>query len=138
MRPEVYERIVEEPFNVPDLADVWSKILELHREMGFQIPLTDKDKGTILSDNEMIAEFQWIYGQYKKYIGTKRTGLLSCKYNLDEMLLNIKDLMEKSSETPVDRPTIIYQSMRNQWLIDTWNHIAWLKEQITESEESDD
>lgn len=137
MRPEVYERIVEEPFNVPDLAIVWSKILELHREMGFDLPLKDKDKGTPLSDNEMISEFQWIYGQYKKYIGTKKTGLLSYKYDLDSMLANLSDLMEKSSETPADRPTIIYQSLRNQWLMDTWNHIAWLKEQ-KEVEENDE
>ena len=134
MDPKEYKQLVEEPFHVPDLAVLWQDILQLHKEMGFAVPLTDKEKGTPLSDNEMIAEFQWIYGQYKKYIGTKKSQLLNMRDDLPKMLLNIQSLMEKSSDTPVDRPTLIYQSFRNKWLIDTWNHIAWIIEQKEEED----
>lgn len=132
MDAKEYKQLVEEPFNVPDLAMLWSEILNTYKEMGFAIPLTDKEKGTPLSDNEMIAEFQWIYGQYRKYIGTKRTQLLSMKDDLNKMLVNIKQLIEKDSETPADRPTLVYQCFRNQWLLNTWNHIAWIIEQKEE------
>lgn len=135
MEAEEYRKFVEEPFNVPDLAMLWPDILNIHKEMGFAIPLTDKEKGTPLSDNEMISEFQWIYGQYRKYIGTKRAQLLSMSNDLERMLLNIEQLIEKDSDTPTDRPTLVYQSFRNQWLVNTWNHIAWMIEQQKEDED---
>lgn len=135
MNAEEYKQLVEEPFNVPDLAMLWPEILNTYKEMGFAVPLTDKEKGTPLSDNEMIAEFQWIYGQYRKYIGTKRTQLLGMRDDLNKMLLNIKQLIEKDSETPSDRPMLIYQCFRNQWLLNTWNHIAWIIEQQKEEDD---
>lgn len=135
MDTKEYTQLVEEPFNVPDLAMLWSQILDLYKEMGFAIPLTDKEKGTPLSDNEMIAEFQWIYGQYRKYVGTKRAQLLSMKDDLQKMLLNIERLLEKDSDTPSDRPTLVYQCFRNQWLLNTWNHIAWIIEQKKEDDD---
>lgn len=136
MNAEEYKQLVEEPFNVPDLAMLWPEILNTYKEMGFAVPLTDMEKGTPLSDNEMIREFQWIYGQYRKYIGTKRTQLLSMRDDLDKMLMNIKQLIEKDSETPDERPKLIYQCFRNQWLLNTWNHIAWMIEQ--QKEENDE
>lgn len=136
MNVEEYKQLVEEPFNVPDLAMLWPEILNTYKEMGFAVPLTDMEKGTPLSDNEMIREFQWIYGQYRKYIGTKRTQLLSMRDDLDKMLMNIKQLIEKDSETPDERPKLIYQCFRNQWLLNTWNHIAWMIEQ--QKEENDE
>lgn len=135
MRPEEFNELIEEPFKVPDLAMVWPSILEIHKDMGFSIPLTDPDKGTSMSDNEMISEFQWIYGQYKKYIGTRKNMLLPMKGDLDKMLMNIQDMIEKDSETPLDRRTIVYQTLRNKWLLDTWNHVAWVVEQQKEEEE---
>lgn len=136
MNAEEYKQLVEEPFNVPDLAMLWPEILNTYKEMGFAVPLTDMEKSTPLSDNEMIQEFQWIYGQYRKYIGTKRTQLLSMRDDLDKMLINIKQLIEKDSETPDERPKLIYQCFRNQWLLNTWNHIAWMIEQ--QKEENDE
>lgn len=137
MDREEFDELIEEPFNVPDLAMIWEQMLRLHRDMGFAIPLTDKDKGTKLSDNEMIAEFQWIYSQYKKFIGTKKASLLQLKGNLPSMLATLKQLIEKSSDTPTDRPTLVYQCMRNQWLQDTWNHVAWILEQQMKEEDDE-
>lgn len=137
MRAEEFDELIEEPFKVPDLATLWSRILGIHKEMGFSIPLTDKERGTPLSDNDMIEEFQWIYGQYKKYIGTKRSVLLAMKGDLQKMLANISDMIAKQSETPADRPTIVYQTLRNQWLFDTWNHVAWIIENNTRDEDED-
>lgn len=136
MGTEEFDELIEEPFKVPDLAIVWTIILNTYRDMGFTVPLTDKDKGTPMSDNEMIKEFQWIYGQYRKYIGTRKSILLPMKGNLDKMLVNIKSYLDKDSESPVDRPTIIYQAIRNKWLMDTLNHVAWIIEQ--QKEGSDD
>lgn len=140
MEPEELDipALVEEPFNVPDLAELWPEILQCHRNMGFQIPLTDKEKGGVLTDNEMIREFQWIYGQYRKYIGTKKNQFLSLRGNLREMLDAIKASLEKESETPTDRTTLVYQAMRNDWLNNTWNHIAWIVEQIEARIEEDE
>lgn len=128
---------IEEPFKVPDLAELWPEILACHRNMGFSIPLTDKEKGGLLTDNEMVSEFQWIYGQYKKYIGTKKIPWLSMRDDLDRLLANIKDTIAKDSETPEDRTKLIYQTMRNEWLLKTWNHYAWLKEQLEEEDDGE-
>lgn len=126
MEAKEFDELVEDPFNVPDLAMLWPDILRIHSEMGFAIPLTDQTRGTQLSDNDMIKEFQWIYGQYKKYIGTRRNGLLALKSDLPKMARSIQDLINKDSETPTDRPTLIYQCLRNEWLVRTWNHIEWM------------
>lgn len=136
MEPGEFDDLVEEPFKVPDLAIMWNDIMECHRNMGFQMPLTDKEKGNVLTDNEVIKEFQWIYGQYRKYIGTRRGQLLPMRGDLHKMLANIKDLIEKDSETPEDRTKLVYQTMRNQWLINTWNQVAWIIEQMQEEEEN--
>lgn len=129
---------IEEPFNVPDLAQLWPEILQQHKNMGFSLPLTDCDKGGVLTDNQMLSEFQWIYGQYRKYIGTKKGVWLPMVSDLEKLLANIKNTVKKDSVTPKDRPELVYQTMRNQWLTNTWNHYAWLKEQLTENKEDDD
>ena len=83
----------------------------------------------------MIDEYQWIYGQYRKYIGTKKIPWLSMRDDLDKLLLNIKDAIEKDSKTPANRKELVYQTMRNEWLRNTWNHYAWIKEQLMEEDE---
>lgn len=128
------DELLEEPFNVPDLAVLWPQILDCHKNMGFSIPLTDKEKGGVLTDNEMVREFQWIYGQYRKYVGTKRLPLLAMRNDLNKMLLNIQDLIDKDSETPEDRTKLVYQVMRNQWLQQLWNHVAWVIEQMEDDD----
>lgn len=129
MDAQEFDELIEEPFKVPDLAELWPEILRHHKDMGFQIPLTDKEKGGVLTDNEMVNEFQWIYGQYRKFIGTKRGPWLSMKGDLIKLLANIEETIEKESETPSDRTKLVYQMLRNEWLHNIWNHVAWMIEQ---------
>ena len=129
--------LLEEPFKVPDLAQLWPEILRCHRDMGFSIPLTDKAKGGVITDNDMIAEFQWIYSQYRKYIGTKKAPWLSMQTNLPKLIANIQDAIEKDSKTPTDRTELVYQAIRNEWLLKTWNHYAWLIEQLQEEDDDE-
>lgn len=129
------EELIEEPFNVPDLAQLWPEILKYHTDMGFRLPLTNTDTGVELTDTQMIQEYQWIYSQYKKYIGTNRTRWLSMRDDLDRLLATVKDAIEKDSKTPESRKELVYQMMRNQWLTNTWNHFAWIIEQLMEEED---
>lgn len=138
MTNEELREELEEPFNVPDLAKLWPDILQQHINLGFSIPLTDGNKGNRLPDNEMLAEFQWIYGQYKKYIGTKRGPWLSIAGNLVSLLEVIKDAIDKDSETPNTRQSLIYQTMRNQWLDNAWWHYRDLYLRMVSDEEEDD
>lgn len=131
------DELLEEPFNVPDLAQLWPEILRYHTDMGFRMPLTNTDTGVELTDTQMIQEYQWIYSQYKKYIGTNRTRWLSMRDSLDRLLATIKEAIEKDSKTPESRRELVYQMMRNQWLTNTWNHIAWIIEQLTEEEDDE-
>lgn len=131
------DELIWEPFNVPDLAQLWPEMLRYHLDMGFRSPLTNSDTGSVLTDSEMIEEFQWIYGQYRKYIGTKKGPWLSMQGDLEKLLANIKDAIEKESKTPANRKELIYQTMRNQWLNDTWNHYAWIIEQLTGEDEDE-
>lgn len=129
------DELILEPFNVPDLAQLWPEILKYHSDMGFRTPLTNSETGVVLTDSQMIEEYQWIYGQYRKYIGTKKGPWLSMRDNLDKLLKNIKDAIESDSKTPANRKELVYQMMRNQWLTDTWNHFAWIMEQLMEEED---
>lgn len=137
MEARELDELIEEPFKVPDLAELWPEILRAHEDMGFRIPLTNKEKGGQLTDNEMLREFQWIYSQYCKYIGTKRAPLLAMRGDLAKMLANVEDLIAKSSETPKDRTCLVYQKLRNDWLLKVWNHVAWIIEQQMEEKEDD-
>lgn len=138
MEREELDELIEEPFKVPDLAQLWPEMLRHHTDMGFRIPLTDDEKGGVLTDNEMIQEFQWIYGQYKKYIGTKKKAWLAMKGELPKLIDTIKDTLEKESVTPKNRSELIYQTMRNQWLLNAWNHYAFVIEMLEEPEEGED
>lgn len=129
------DELIREPFNVPDLAQLWSEIHRYYIDMGFREPLTDMDTGAVLTDNQMIEEYQWIYGQYSKFIGTKREPWLSMSDDLEALLENVKDAIERSSKTPSNRKELVYQTIRNQWLTNTWNHVAWIIEQLMEEEE---
>ena len=127
MDAQEFDELMKEPFRVPDLTQVWRQILDLYRDFGFELPLLDAQCQR-LSDEDMIKEFQWVYGQYRKFIGTHRAPWLSLQYDLDSLLFKIKEAIEKESKTPVSRAEVIYQAMRNAWLQDLWNHVAWVKE----------
>lgn len=129
------DEMLREPFNVPDLAQLWPEIHQYYKDMGFRMPLTDMDTGVVLTDNQVIEEYQWIYSQYSKFIGTKREPWLTISSDLNVLLENIKDAIEKSSKTPANRKELVYQTLRNQWLANTWNHVAWIIEQLMEEEE---
>lgn len=129
------DELIREPFNVPDLAQLWPEIFQYYKDMGFRLPLTDMDTGAVLTDNQVIEEYQWIYGQYSKFIGTKREPWLSMSSDLEVLLANVKDAIEKQSKTPANRRELVYQTLRNQWLLNTWNHVAWIIESLMEEEE---
>lgn len=122
---------------MPDLTQLWQSILETYRNFGFEIPLTD-EKGSRMTDNQMVSEFQWIYGQYRKFIGKKKIPWLSLANDLSSLLTEIKEDLKKDSKTPANRAEVIYQAMRNQWLQDTWNHVAWIFENKQEEERMND
>lgn len=129
------DELFREPFNVPDLAQLWSRIHGYYKDMGFRMPLTDMETGAVLTDNQMIDEYQWIYGQYRKFIGSHKTPWLALTDNLESMLATIKDAIEKDSKTPANRKELVYQVLRNDWLNDTWNHMAWIQEQMLGEED---
>lgn len=131
MDAQEFDELMEEPFRVPDLTQVWKQIRDTYEEFGFQFPLINAQCER-LSDEEMIKEFQWIYGQYRKYIGTRRVPWLSLKHDPQALMDQAKNALEKDSKTPVTRAEVIYQAMRNTWLQDLWNHIAWIYENNSE------
>lgn len=137
MESDDIDVMLDVPFQVPDLVNMWPDILSKYKELGFQIPLTDKEKGGPITDNEMISEFQWIYGQYRKYIGTKKGEVLGYRGNLNDMVSFIENnMIGKSYETPDDRAKLIYQAMRNQWIMDLWSYITNIRESLSEDEEN--
>lgn len=118
----------EEPFNVPDLAGSWYLVLEAYRQCGFELPLNGN--GHRMSDDEIVQEFAWVHGQYRKFIGRTRSVLktddLMDYTKLDQLIEWMTEALAKDNDVPDNRKMLVYQVMKTQWLDSTISYLKWL------------
>lgn len=103
---------------------MWESIQAEYTRLGF----TDQ-----LSDKEKIEEYQWIATQVNRYISKHQNEIESGK-TVEDTLERIEALISKSQDCNKDRKSLIYQSLRDSWLIEIYNLVNQFE--IPEEEEN--
>ena len=118
-----YMELIQTEFQTPDLMGQWQDLLRRYREMGFTDPLTDSQR---------IEEFTYIVEQVRKYIFSKEKSILSYSHDLNKMLAFVDELISKAPEKSLERKTLVYYALRDEWLVhlrnDIWEAINNQKE----------
>jgi hypothetical protein len=104
---EFYEAL-DDMFKVYDINAWWPDYLREYEMLGFTDPI---------SDDERIAEFNYILQEYRKYIFSHEALITEYAYNLPRMLVVVEDLIAKAPEFSNERKKIVYNRKRDNWLL---------------------
>ena len=107
-------------FHLPGFYDMWYSIQERYENMGFQDDIPDDVR---------IKEYKWITQQLRKYISRQENIVLGHD-SIDDMIEEVKELIGKAPEYGSSRQEIVYNIMRDSWLIEIYRGL-----QILQSEE---
>lgn len=114
----LYDKTIEEiesMFLMPTLYKMWPDIQLRYAQMGF------KDD---MPDSEMISEYTYVLEQYRKYVSSHQKEILSNRNDLEKMLQVVEELIEKAPEKDMERKTLVYNTLRDDWLVDLHNVIV--------------
>lgn len=111
-------------FRMYGLLSMWEAINNEFDRLRF----TDK-----LNDKEKIEEYQWITTQINRYISKHQAEIESAQTAQDTLEV-LTSLIAKAQDCNKDRRSLIYQSLRDMWLINTYNLVAQFDD--TEEEEN--
>lgn len=106
---------IESRFELPSFISLWYPIQTRYKVMGFNDPMADE---------EMIEEYKYVKEQYCKYISSHQKGILDKRQDLDKMLKYVEGLISKADDVSTDRKTLVYYTMRDDWLVDLYNTIV--------------
>jgi len=105
----------------------WMEMLQEYDALGFH------DR---ISDEEMISEFKYIAQQLRKYKFSKQDQIVSHD-TLGEMAAEVEKLIGKAPEYGDSRKEIVYNFLRDHWLINMYN-VMMRAAQMDDEEEEDD
>lgn len=121
------KQIIQQAFFQDEAFEqTWIEMLQEYSTLGF------KDQ---ISDETMIAEFKYIAQQLRKYKFSKQDQILS-KDTVEEMVAEIEALIGKAPEYGDSRKEIVYNFLRDHWLINMYNTLARVV-QIDEEDEDE-
>ena len=113
-------------FQDPGFEQTWMDMKQEYETLGF------RDK---ITDDEIIAEFKYIAQQLRKYKFSKQDQILSHD-SIDEMIDEIRELIGKAPEYGDTRKEIVYNFLRDHWLINMHNALVQVI-QMTDEEDED-
>lgn len=113
-------------FRMRDFRSMWDVIYTEYE---------NKHLGKELDDNELIEEFQYITQQLRKYISKNQDQILDHGADLEAMLKEIEDMLGNAAEYAKERKELVYNFLRDQWLLELHDGIVWLMENVDEEEE---
>ena len=113
-------------FSAPDFEGMWMECRAMYENLGFRDNITDA---------EMILEFKYISQQLRKYIFSKQDEILS-KDSYQDMLEVVEGLIGRAKEYGDSRREIVYNFMRDHWLLSLHNILSMLMSN-EEKEEAD-
>ena len=114
MDPDVKKMIVDALFQDPGFEDTWVELKNEYEMLGF------KDE---ISDVTMISEFKYIAQQLRKYKFSKQDQILKHD-SFADMVKEVESLIAKADEYADDRKGIVYNFMRDHWLLEVYNTLA--------------
>lgn len=104
-------------FQMKDFRSMWDII---HNEYG-RFDLGDK-----LDDNTRINEYKYITQQLRKYMASKQDSILSHGGDLESMQREVEALINRAPEYGDERKELIYNFLRDQWLMELYHGIQVL------------
>lgn len=93
--------------------------------------------GVDLSDEERIKEYQYVNEQLRKFVFRSQDSILDHGSDLDSMKNEVATMLARSPEYAEDRKKLIYNFMRDAWLVEVYNIIDYLIENADEEEEDE-
>lgn len=115
-------------FRARDFQAMWYNLSNWYKNLGFTDELTDAQR---------IEEYKWIVQQLRKYMFSKQDDIMSCD-SVDEMLEKVQALISKASEYGDDRKTVVYNFMRDQWLLELHSVLENILDALVTWDEEDE
>lgn len=103
---------MEQCYDKPSYQDMWSIILAYYSDLGFTDVISDKDR---------IEEFSYITQQYRKFVSVNADKLRKCGNDKDAYIATLEDILNKLDEFSDTRKGIVYNFLRNAWIVSTYN-----------------
>lgn len=120
------ELIIQAFFQDEAFEQTWMEMKQEYETLGFHDDI---------SDEEMISEFKYIAQQLRKYKFSKQDQILEHD-TLYDMAKEIEELIGKAPEYGDSRREIVYNFMRDHWLVNMYNTLIRVAQ--VEDEEDDD
>lgn len=122
-----YQReVLDSFFMMKDFRSMWDIIYNEYET---------KHLDTWMYDDEMLKEFQYINQQLRKYISSHQDQIMDHGSDFEAMLKEIEELLGTASEYADTRKELIYNFLRDQWLVELHDGIVWLMDNADEEEE---
>ena len=122
-----YQReVLDSFFMMKDFRSMWDIIYNEYET---------KHLDTWMYDDDMLKEFQYINQQLRKYISSHQDQIMDHGSDFEAMLKEIEELLGTASEYADNRKELIYNFLRDQWLVELHDGIVWLMENADEEEE---
>lgn len=94
-------------FDLPPFYDYYSVISNLYKTYEFTDGLTD---------SERLSEYAQVYQQFKKFVKSKESKVMSLRGNLDDVVEWLSGQMDKSDVYPKSRVEMAYNALKIQWI----------------------
>lgn len=119
---------VEGSFALTDFRSMFDIINNVYESLKFHDNITD---------SERISEYKYITQQLRKYISGRYDTIAACGSDLNMMLATVERWLADAPEYGDDRKNLVYNFLRDQWLIETYNNIKWLMDKRAEESEDE-
>jgi hypothetical protein len=117
---------LDELFVPLGLVEMWPQITMRYKYFDFKDDISDGDR---------YDEYIWVVEQFRKFIGSKRSQVLSWAEDLDKLSKNVEQWLADGSEKisvgkgESIRPRLVYVAMRNDWLVQLLHVTRFLMEE---------
>lgn len=112
-------------FHMRDFESMWLQLNAEYELLGIGVDMTDVER---------IAEYTSITKQLRKYMSTKQDQVLGHD-SIEDMMEEVEQLISKAPEYGENRPTLVYNFMRDKWLVELYTMLANMLEEMTEDDE---
>ena len=122
-----FKQQLELAFHPRDFQAMWFVLNNKYSALEFTDTITDEQR---------IAEYKWIVQQFRKYLSSKKEVILHDCQTADEMLVLTDNWLNVANEYGNDRKTIVYNFVRDDWILELQGYIySFLYEMNTEEED---
>lgn len=117
---------LDELFIPLGLVEMWPQITMRYDYFKFQ---------DNISDEQRYDEYIWVVEQYRKFIGSKKSQVLSWSEDLEKLETNVEQWLADGSEKISTgkgesiRPRLVYVAIRNDWLVQLLHVTRFLMEE---------